>query len=221
MEQLVFIAVLILFSILDAVAKKKRQQQMEEAEEGAPEGAREEAEWAPLPGADPHRDGRPGASLPPYAGSYRGQGGDAPSTAEGMVPADIWEEIGALARGEPVPEPEPASDVPSEPPRTPGPGERPELPARIPTTSPIRREQVGRYEVGSHPVHASHADYGTDPSQRAPSMAPRSGAPGRRAREVRAALVEGGPEAARRAVILQEVLGKPLAYRDDGGPAAG
>jgi hypothetical protein len=35
-------------------------------------------------------------------------------------------------------------------------------------------------------------------------------------RAVRRALLESGPAEARKAVVLHEVLGKPLAYRDEG-----
>lgn len=231
MEELIFFGVIILFSILDAIAKKKRQGTETEEVEAPPTEAspvEDEARWGGMPGyeapsSDPDGDGIPGAPLPEYTRPYGGEGA---SSSEGMVPRDIWEEIGALARGEQPPEPvapEPDEeelatwdDEPSY--------EDPErLPSRIPSTSPIRRSQVGAREVGSrggsgkHFIHGSHADYGTDPSGRKPVPEPASGGPSREVRAVRQALMEGGSDAARRAVILHEILGPPVAYRDEGG----
>ena len=215
MEELIFFGVIILFSILDAIAKKKRQQ-AGEVEAPEPEGWQDPEEgvtpWEPPIPKDPDGDGIPGSPRPEYTRSYGERGASGPGSSEGMVPTDIWEEIGALARGErePAPDPEPEPWEVSPAPR--------EEPARerLPATSPIRRSQVGQREVGSHPVHRSHAGYGTDPSERPTSLPPRSGGPSREVRAVRAALVEGGPRLARQAVILREVLDKPLAYREDG-----
>ncbi len=211
MEQLIFIAVLILFSVLDAVAKKKRQGQVEEAGGEDGEAWTGEAGWEPPGGADPERDGPGREPLPRYTGPWGTEVDTAPPSSEGMVPSDIWEEIGALARGERLPEPGPQ---PGSEPRDVAP--EPDLPPRVPSTSPIRRSQVGVREVGSHPVHLAHAEYGTDPSERTPVRARRRGGPSEEVRAVRRALVEGGAAEARKAVILHEVLGKPLAYREDG-----
>lgn len=226
MEELIFFGVLILFSILDAVAKKKRKQQMEaeEAEAGTPEdGSGRWEGMSTYEAPEIEADGRD-TTLSPYAGPSADDGpGGGSGGSEGLVPRDIWAEIGALARGERPTVPGPGSDDPWAGPSA----AEPEISrSDVPATSPIRRSQVGRREVGrgggvaDHPIHRSHADYGTDPSERASVPATVSGGPGREVREVRRALVEGGRGAARRAVILHEVLGPPLAYRkeDPGGP---
>lgn len=227
MEELIFFGVLILFSILDAVAKKKRRQQMEQDED---DGAEEvSGRWEGMSTYEPPETVEAGrdATLSPYAGPSVDEGhGGGDGGSEDLVPRDIWEEIGALARGERPPVQEPRSQ---EPWSSPSPSEPETPPSRVPSTSPIRRSQVGRREVGSrggaggHPIHRSHADYGTDPSERAPVVAAPSGGPSREVREVRRALIEGGRSAARRAVILHEVLGPPLAYRegDPDGPVGG
>lgn len=234
MEELIFFAVIILFSILDAIARKKRGQEAEEPSDPG-DAERWEERYGPEHTARVEDASVPGEALSRYTGPY-GTRQVEPASSEAMVPEDIWDEIAALAGGErppsraepePTPEPEPWAQPDTESRR----GGRKERgaslgrrgePGAIPTTSPIRRSQVGRREVGSrggvgeHPIHRSHADYGTDPSERAAPAPPVRQGPSREARAVRQALVEGGSAAARRAVILHEVLGKPLAYRQDG-----
>jgi hypothetical protein len=217
-EQFIIIAVVLLFAILDAAAKKQRQKQME---------AEGESSGSP---PDTDGDGIPGEPLPEYTRSYQGggEGPRAPRSSEGMVPADIWKEIEALARGERSSQPEPRAPepAPAEGRRASSEGgaSRSAPPARISRSSPIRRGQVGVEEVGSRggiggrSIHRAHADFGTDPSSRAPSRVPEAPHGSKAVREVRKALVEGGREEARKAVILHEVLGKPLAYREDEAP---
>lgn len=209
MEELIFFAVLILFSILDAIARKRRGRHAEEApgpDEIDPAAARRRP--TKVPGAETE-----------------------PPSSEGMLPRDLWEEIAALTRGERPGASGPGEAGDSSPSEAEGErGERRR--PRLPASSPIRREQVGarevgtrevgtRGELGEHPIHGFHAEYGTDPSSRTPVPEPRRGGPGREVREVRRALLEGGASEARKAVILHEVLGKPLAYRDPGPEGPG
>ena len=70
-----------------------------------------------------------------------------------------------------------------------------------------------------HLVHVSHADYGTDPSQRARSaqdgLDPLARVLSQDALAVRRQLLAQGAHGLRQAVILYEVLGPPLAFRRD------
>ncbi|HET9949390.1 MAG TPA: hypothetical protein VFQ22_10755, partial [Longimicrobiales bacterium] len=72
-------------------------------------------------------------------------------------------------------------------------------------------ERAARAPEQPPSIHAAHAQFGTDPSARAPAPAPVApaggGAAATLARELRAR------DAARRAVVLQEVLGPPAALR--------
>ena len=68
-------------------------------------------------------------------------------------------------------------------------------------------------------MHSAHVGYGTDPSERAPSeqdgldpLAERIGAD---ARAVHVLFQGGDRHSLRQAIILQEVLGPPAAFRGD------
>jgi hypothetical protein len=226
-EELIFLAILVVFSILEAVSKKRRQAaEGEEEADGADVGSRGEE------GSRTDRE----EEVEPFAVESRlpSSGRDAPAPfeptgSEEMVPRDIWEEIAALARGEtPGPggrggkgaEVEPGRPAEPEPRRRPLPpgGREP-----VPSTSPVRRGQAGRDEIGRggggigrRPPGRGRPQFGTDPSERRPVAEPTRRRGGDELRAVRQALLESGPAEARKAVILHEVLGKPLAYRDEG-----
>ena len=148
-------------------------------------------------------------SLPSYDDEYERADRPSGSSSEGMIPADIWEEIAGLARGR-LPEPTP----------TPEPEPAPEPVEYLPRRSV---ERIPARPVETHRVHRAHAGYGTDPSSREALGAgrPRSAAVGqlsRDARTVRRQLRGGAAGALRQAVILQEVLGPPAAMRSERFP---
>ncbi|MEQ8330842.1 MAG: hypothetical protein RH859_10325 [Longimicrobiales bacterium] len=212
MEELIFFGLIIFFSLLDGLVRKRKQQQggpIELPDDWTPA---EHNDPAPRPrgevssyDADPSYDDAyddpsvPGSPRREYVEPY---GGKEPGRAANRVPSDVWEEIARLAQGrEPSPQPVPSS---------------------FPTRTPIRRTEVGTgAEVGSRPdhaIHLSHAGYGTDPSSRAPAELPPGDAP--ESADVRAVKrqLAGGRSQLRRAVILQELLGPPVSMREPGGP---
>ena len=219
MEELIFFGLIIFFSILDGIVRKKRQGGAAELPE-----LPDSAEWndpAPRPrgevstyDADPSYDDVWKAEMP--GGGGRRYQADEPAAADGpRVPSDIWEEIAALARGESrAPPPAGVDDMASAPREGVG-GSG--LPARRPPASPIRRSEVGTGgDLTEHAIHRAHAGYGTDPSSRRPSLPATTDA--RESRDVRAVkdMLAGGRSQLRRAVILQETLGPPVSLRDEG-----
>jgi len=141
-------------------------------------------------------------------------------SSEGMIPAEIWDEILGLAQGrppraEPDPGP-PAEEIPISVPREEGPRET------SPATVVARRESRPPPEERAFPSShgAEAALHKTDPSDVESRLAvstpplPAAGRGG--SRRVKAELFgDGSPEDLRKAIILQEVLGEPLAFRKD------
>ena len=80
-----------------------------------------------------------------------------------------------------------------------------------------RRESVGK--PASHHIHRTHAEFGTDPSERAPSeqdgLDPLARALSAEAKAVRRQLRSDSASALRQAIVLQEVLGPPKAVQED------
>lgn len=148
MEQLIFVGVIVLFSILEAVARKRKAGGGEAGElppPPPPPTPRRRETHAPsgrLPGAPGPTtyDEEPSYEENPVgAGGARGDG--ASPSSEGLIPADIWEEIAALARGEVPPSRSPAPQAPEGPapaPRRPVPTARP-VPAPAPAPAPTSR----------------------------------------------------------------------------------
>jgi hypothetical protein len=269
MEELIFIALILFFSILESVARRRKRRtgppqadlpgewDAEEPEVerqwpkgkrpgrvGAPtvdrapretQGAERGGGWTPvstydadgsyedvlgeeaassreLPSSEP---GRPAAQPAP------------PASSEGMIPADIWKEIEALAGGRrqevPVPGSRPKpSPRPRPAPRPPAPVARPRKPARLPVPSPRpapERETplLGRAE--GKRIHLAHAEFGTDPSERKLSPHDRLGLGGPRLGLDQAAarrqLRSGDRRALRQAVMVQEILGPPVSMRPE------
>lgn len=138
MEQLIFVGLIVVFSILDALARKQRARQQGQgplpgdwpdeaeraegwsAEERAPPVGTvppsydEDASYDEEPSYDDgvlSEGGRVARPAPPdrRGGARRA---DERRGSEGLIPSEIWEEIQALARGEVPrkPEPEPAPE---------------------------------------------------------------------------------------------------------------
>jgi hypothetical protein len=212
MEELIFFAIIIIFSIIDSIArtrKKKRAGTPDETSRLPQEWTWEEDEEADeaevatydAGGSYDDRykaDEEPvglrgeGSSQPGYGGGAR----TSPKTSEGMIPADIWQEISGLARGrQPAPKPSPP---------------------------PVEVEAIPRRPVELHRVHRAHAGFGTDPSSRARSEQDVLNAPrrtlSRDALAVRQQLQSHKRSALRRAVLLQEILGPPAADRPERFP---
>ena len=228
MEELIFFAVIIFFSIIESIARKRKQQSGQpqlpeewEPEEPQPEWRpdRQRQEWRPQgrapasrPSPMPTYDAEPSYDeIEPdeVAGSRKTAG----PGSEGMIPSDIWEEISGLARGrmrEMETRPEPSRPAPP----------APMPPPKVPPATTSARDAWGKRTPrgGQHRVHLSHAGYGTDPSSRAPSAHDTVDPLARRlsadVRAVRRSL-RGGRHALRQAVVLQEVLGPPASMHPE------
>jgi hypothetical protein len=221
MEELIFFAIIIIFSIIDSIARSRKKKQTQETQRtgeptsSSPSPSSTHAGWeeedvetydADLSYDDLQEEyGSAGKTLPGYSQRYGSTSDPSRSSresAEGMIPADIWEEIAGLATGR----------APVE--RKPGPRAEPEpLPSRS-----VEIEPVPPRPVQAHRVHRAHAGYGTDPSSRARSELdardPLAARPSADVRQVRRQLRRGS-HALRRAVILQEVLGQPAALKPE------
>ena len=224
MEELIFFAVIIFFSIIESIARKRKQGsgQPQIPEEWVPEEPR--PEWQPERQRQEWRSERPretstatydtDASYDEVEVDEAADSREATrSGSEAMIPTDLWEEIAGLARSRMR-----DLETRSEP-------SRPEPPPPLPTpkvpATPAAREAWGKRtpRVGQqHRVHLSHAGYGTDPSSRAASAHDELDPLARRlsadVRAVRKAL-RSGRHALRQAVILQEVLGPPASTRPE------
>jgi hypothetical protein len=216
MDQFIFIIVIVVFAILDGIAKKKKAEaqreqsgtltpeeqdwQMEPATQGLPSHDADHSfdDWAE------DDEGIPGAPPPHYVQPYDSAEDTAPSpstAAEELIPKDVWKEIAALARGEPLP-------VPATP-----------VPAPVPAPEPVEDRRTHRGPArAEHEVHRSHERFGTPVSERlrpldTPEMHETRGA-SREVRSVRA-LLSGGGSSLKKAIILQEILGPPRSMADD------
>lgn len=224
MEQLIFVAIILFFSILEAIARRGRERggtgSTSPEEWPAPTepprvpGPRRVPETAgpTAPGRLPTYDEEPSYDDRVEAESGRAGARRAPEGSEGMVPADVWEEILALARGggprrAPVPPAPPRAPVPA-PARKPPTARRPVRAA--PKRPPSAPEPV-------HPVHLTHPKMGTPMKGRLSRLDEEAVVPPPARRGVHAALrvVSGGPASLRQAVLLSEILGPPAALRGD------
>ncbi len=236
MEELIFFAVIIVFSIIESIARSRQKKrgpqvpetpaewQWEPEKEASPDRVTYEAESGfdeepsveerPTFDADPSFDDvvstrrpRPLDEVEPPHRAER-----APvSSSESMIPAELWEEIAGLGR---VRTPVPAETGS----RTPRPLPTRTLPTRTarPLTTRAPRPAPAP-EV--HVVHQAHVGFGSDPSERARSEQDGLDPLARRlsadASAVRQQLRMGGRHALRQAVILYEVLGPPVSTRPD------
>jgi len=205
MEQLIFVAIIVIFSILDSVARTKKKRQG-----GGPLPPPEEwepAEWEPE--EERAEEVKP---LPEYTqpyGSAEESKRPAPKGSEGMIPQDLWEEIAGLARGR----------IPQQPPAPKPAPPRPAPPRSAPPRPAPRTEAIPARPVETHSVHRAHEGFGTDPSSRARSredgLDPLAFKLGVDADSARHQLLSRDRHALRQAVILQEILGPPAALRSD------
>ena len=216
MEGLIFIVVIILFSLLEGVLRKQKAGRAlppgQAPEEEQYDPAQEE-QYVPTYDEPPSYDDRPSHDEPPsyddqidddmpeYSNPYRTVLRSTPAPSETLIPKDVWEEIAGLVSGvrpSVLPaEPEPRSEA----------------------TTVASRASYQPTSEQEHVVHRAHVGYGTDPSSRAPSeqdgldpLAKRLAAD---ARAVHQVLSSRDPHALRQAIILQEVLGPPAAFRGD------
>ena len=210
MEELIFFGVIIAFTILDSVARTRKAKLAAEAENLAPSVTREPEAWEEsihdrdVPIFDPgpefsdeqasHVEEPPPryGSQPDESESVRAESepfSRGPSS-EMLLPRDLLGEFAGLVGGLEDTPAKPVAPPPPPPPPTPEP--RPE-----------------------HRVHLAHADYGTDPSERAPSeqdgLDPLAEHLSADASWVRRQLRSRGIHALRQAVVMQEVLGPPAA----------
>jgi len=229
-EQLIFVGIILFFSVLEAIARRGRERRG--AEPPAPEDWPAPGEPRRVPEVRPRPESArptPTGGLPTYDDepsfderildeTPRPQARPESQGSEGMVPADVWEEILALARGGGPPQaPRPAQrPAPPAPPRPPAPGPRAPTPrARRPTVPPSKAKPAGERAEPVHPVHLTHPKMGTPVKDRltAPAAPPSRSV----SRDARAALdaISAGHASLRRAVLLAEVLGPPAALRGD------
>ncbi len=190
---------------------------------------------------DQRPDQRPQQGLPePSSQPISASAGEVPSkgkdgSSEGMIPSEIWEEILGLAQGKPPrsePDAVPREDeglIPVPTDETGGAGspteqeawqERPgeTRPAAVAPQRGTRAPPSERAFPASHGAEAAlHKTKPSDVGSRlavSASPDPTTGAGEGRSRA--AGLFGGGsPEELRKAIILKEVLGQPLALRED------
>jgi len=189
MEPLVIIAILVVFSMLDAVARKQRQARPPEGEGATPPDAPRPQQ---APDGPRSYDDEIEPEVQPRSTTL--------TSSEELLPADLWEEIRRLAQGR-----TPTQPVPAPRPRRPAP-RRPKGPPPAPPTP------------AEHPVHRAHAKMGRPLAERRTPLE-RPGQGRRHFNDdvqaVREMLCARGASALRRAVILEEVLGPPAAMRGD------
>lgn len=255
MEQLIFVGVLLLFSILEAVARKGK------AGQGEGDFPLPDLPQEPRPRPAPRPRSAQDPRLPTYdedpsfddaaegdggvRAEYTRPYGTVPreereaGSSEGLIPADVWEEIQALARGDlprsaeapekaprkprPAPTRRPPATAPRSRPTPPVPAEDVPVRSRAPrAVRPLPPPEAAEAEstvaagTGTHPVHLTHAGLGTPVGERLSIYAgdvPRE----RRSEDVDVVrrLLSGGPHRLRQAVILQELLGPPASLRDE------
>lgn len=216
MEELIFFGILILFSILESISRKRKAKARGDVEEP---GELEAPEWRPHPSWDDE--------LPTYDadGSYDDaaeEAGPHPDRARGGSAADLWAELAGLATGTPEAR---TRSIPRQSPPLPDalPVEARQQPVLAERLSAVPR-RLARYPhepvatEAEHPVHRAHLGFGTDPSSRAPSEQDVLAGlpPPRHARSVavRAQLRSHKASQLREAILLKEVLEPPVALRD-------
>jgi hypothetical protein len=210
--ELIFVLIFIVFSVLEGVGRKAKQQAKKR------EGA------GRIPAPPPDRSPKE----PPRETAQKGSDG-----SEGLIPSEVWEEILGLARGSaPSPKPQPAPDSESEArsledlrarpiPEAYRRGDEtleeiPEFEARSleplePRPEPDRRvpDRSRKPAAAVEKARSRARDTGV-----APPLAV-SSSPRRSTGHPRTDLFgDGSPEELRKAIILREVLGPPLGTRE-------
>lgn len=248
--QLLFLGLLILASVFDAVGRRrKRRRRMEEMEREEEVGEREgagagtSARWPADPGSVPEEAGAPSPRETSAPAGARAGGRD---TADSMVPDDLWailtgEERSGEGRGGGLSTP---GQIPEEDPSG-GPdfGTR-ETPDRLPPMPESGRDPEPSW--GDQPYAPGEAppDWQPAPRPDPPRMPPQVPAhllsrgrtpasvpgafPRPRAGQVEGAgpmyvnlLREGGSGSLRQAIVLTEVFGMPVALRSPGREGGG
>jgi hypothetical protein len=219
MEELIFFAVIIFFSILESISRSRRAKQ--KREQGGLEGLEDEQfEWAQTPpwetdlprtyDEDPSYD-ETAVAADEYVATEPVDSEPEQKGPRSVV--DILAELGGITTEETRKESTTIS-IPRQSPSLPEP-RPPVVIAERDEASTVRRPE--RMASRTHPVHLTHADYGTDPSERAAAVVPGlDTSPKALTAEVAAvhAQLRGTRSSLRQAIILQEVLGPPLALRD-------
>ena len=245
MDGLVFIVVIVLFSLLEGVLRKQKAAQQarlsgqapDDGQDGQSEDGRyglvQDEQFEATYGGEPsYGDGQPSSydddhDIPEYSNPHEAAQPSAQPPSEQLIPKDVWEELAALVSGA-----QPGSEQPEalSPPHTdsvavtrtdPGAVTRFDAGA-VTRTDPGAVTRPDSYQPTSkkeHIVHSSHRGYGTDPSSRAPSeqdgLDPLAEHLNEDAEQVHELFLSRDPHALRRAVMLQEVLGLPAAFRGD------
>jgi len=199
MSQLVFVAIIVILSLLEGVARKRRtQDQPTEPEDGGPRPEDRES-VAPPPRA-------PEAVRERLAAAYRPRQERTRASAEAMLPAELWEEIQKIARSPGQGQPArtrrratPPAFEPAAPPSTPA---APTLTPSAPAAAAPRAQAPDAYAVSVErsPEPGARGSAGTEAAERGPAV---DAAGLRAALRHRASL--------RRAVVWQEILGPPMA----------
>jgi hypothetical protein len=245
MEELIFFAVILFFSIVESIARKKKAGRTEgsggASRPDPSEPLEQQFEWTNNPPDLPTYDEDPSYDEGPSYDeqlSYdeRGEGAPQPrhaapsemsrsSSADTMLPGGLRAEQEWVRRSGVQRERARTVKTSEQSPPLPAPtrtsSSRTRVPAPPRSRTP-RSKVVGRSagrQGSEHPVHEAHAGYGTDPSERARSeqdgLDPLKWELSKDARAVRAQLLSHGDSGLRQAVILQEVLGPPVSMRDD------
>lgn len=235
-EELIFFAVIILFSIIESIARsrKKKGGGIEHAPPPSDRDRKEyDFEWAQTPVDElPTYDDDPSYDDQPSYDDAHEEPTPAPrslskSSAETLLPSDLLSELATVLQestaqtvrvpkqSPPLPKPDPVeSRTSSLPTRR---AETRPVPSRSRVPTPRRRGPPHLH--GQHPVHLAHAGYGTDPSERPPSeqdgLDPLARFLSEDAKAIRGQLLSRDASALRQAIVLQEVLGKPIALRSD------
>jgi len=211
--EILFLLIFFIFAVLQGIGQKRRQAERQgqppptDAVEGdAPTGGRERISPQPRERsrvepfdrtAVPSRDrGRPPLrERPPVQARERAGGTQQPregaTSSEGLVPKDIWGEIMGLARGELEPPKPVEKPVPS---RTPPAESREGAVRRKPSAASVLRK-------ATPPVAPVKSELAEDDSRFRKSV--REGLFG-----------DGSARELRKAIVLREVLGPPLALRE-------
>ncbi len=230
MEPLFFIGIIVVFSILDSIARKRRtgMQPRPSPPDAAEERAAGRTDVAAYD-ADRSYD-EIGIEEEEREETERARRG--PKSSETLIPQDVWDEIAGLmttarqsrtekptrasAPGRAARTAAPRPDSRSSPwRRAGGPGPVP-APAETSSQPPVSH---GRADMPGARVHRSHSEYGTEPSKRSRSeqdgLDPLARSLGADEATARQQLRAHSRHALRSAVILHEVLGPPAALRPD------
>ncbi len=208
MEELIFFAVIIFFSIVESIARTRK----------AKRGGGTPTEDVPAPSRTTEYE-PPEPDVPTYDAdpSYD----DRVPSSQTMLPGELLEELAGLA-GRLEKSEARTLDLPNQSPPLPEPTPRPERTSTSTSVSVRPRSTVSKRPSpsdGQHRVHLAHVGYGTDPSTRARSeqdgLDPLAEYLNSDAKAIRKQLRSHKKHALRQAVVLQEVLGPPASLKRD------